>query len=608
LNRLHRVSATLAFVMFAAFAAPAQTTASSSTEAVRYTITLTDPEHHRLRVQILIPPGAASHDLQLPVWNATYQVRDFAQYVNRVRATDAEGKPLPVKLADKSRWQVAGTANGAEIQYEIVAAEPGPYGAELTTQHAFLNLAEILMYPVDARSSPLRVRYSGVPEGWHAATALPGNLATGFTADNYDRLVDSPIELGAFREAAFDEGGSHYRIVVDADPAIYNLDKLTAMVRRIVTTETAWMNDRPFDTYVFLYHFPPSGGGGGMEHAYSTAITLNSEYMAANPDVLTDVTAHEFFHLWNVKRIRPQSLEPVDYTRENYTRALWFCEGVTSTVENYTLLQASLLDESSFLARLSWTISDLERTPANLTQSAEESSLDAWLEKYSYYRMPERSISYYNKGELLGTILDLQLREATHGTKSLRDLFQWMNQNYAKQGRFFPDSDGVRLAAESLSGTDFKPFFEKYVAGTVKIPWDEFFESVGLHLVRATRQVAELSFSATRNFNEAPAVSEVEPNGDAQHAGLMEGDAIIEINGQTPGSDFEKQLTQMIPGTILHLKVRGRDGERKLQWKLTGVERVHYQLRDVDNPSTQQKARRAAWLNGESESSGASHP
>ena len=222
--------------------------------------------------------------------------------------------------------------------------------------------------------------------------------------------------------------------------------------------------------------------------------------------------------------------------------------------------------------------------------------------------MPERSISYYNKGELLGTILDLQLREATHGTKSLRDLFQWMNQNYAKQGRFFPDSDGVRLAAESLSGTDFKPFFEKYVAGTVKIPWDEFFESVGLHLVRATRQVAELSFSATRNFNEAPAVSEVEPNGDAQHAGLMEGDAIIEINGQTPGSDFEKQLTQMIPGTILHLKVRGRDGERKLQWKLTGVERVHYQLRDVDNPSTQQKARRAAWLNGESESSGASHP
>src|SRR3954454_23711086 len=164
---------------------------------------------------------------------------------------------------------------------------------------------------------------------------------------------------------------------------------------------------------MFIYHFAESAGGGGMEHAYGTAITLPRQDLDAGFDQFISITAHEFFHLWNVKRIRPQSLEPIDYTKENYTTSLWFSEGFTSTVEDYALLRAGLMTDKEYFSRLAGQIGELERRPAHLTQSAEESSLDAWLEKYSYYRMPERSISYYNKGALLGVMLDLKIRAAT---------------------------------------------------------------------------------------------------------------------------------------------------------------------------------------------------
>ena len=191
-----------------------------------------------------------------------------------------------------------------------------------------------------------------------------------------------------------------------------------------------------------------------------------------------------------MKRIRPQSLEPIDYQHENDTRALWFSEGVTSTVANMLLVRAGLIDEKSYLRALSDEITELQRRPAHRWQSAEESSLDAWFEGIAYYRSPERSISYYNKGEILGVLLDLRIRQMTHGEKSLRDLLQWMNEHYAKQHRFFPDSQGVEQAAEAVTGQSFAEFFRDYVSGVKEIPYDDFFQFVGLHVVTQTVQVA----------------------------------------------------------------------------------------------------------------------
>jgi predicted metalloprotease with PDZ domain len=584
-----------------------QTTDAGTTRLPRYTISFANYQDHRLRVRFELPAGASHRLVQLPVWNALYQVRDFSQYIDRVIASTPAGVSLAVRKTDKSSWEIDGAETGAAIEYDIVADDPGPYGAEINSNHAFLNLAQILMYSSESRDCKAQVQITNVPPDWKFATPL-ANVGNGFEAPNYDTLVDSPIEAGTFREADFDEGGGHYRVVVDAESGDYDMNRITENVHKIVAAATGWMQDRPFQTYVFLYHFPHAPSGGGMEHAYSTAIDVNAQLMRDDLQSFNGVTAHEFFHLWNVKRIRPQSLEPIDYSRENYTRALWFSEGVTSTAEEVILLRAGLLDERGYLQKISAEITELQRRPAHTTQSAEESSLDAWLEKYAEYRLPERSISYYNKGELLGTMLDLALRKATHDATSLRDVFQWMNDNYAKKKQFFPDSTGVRTAAETVSHQDLGSFFDQYVSGTKEIPWDEFFSTVGLHVIRSVTTVADPGFVAIHNFDAPAAVVRLQPGSDAEKAGLMAGDIVLELDGRPVAADFERRLRSLRPGDLIRLRVRQRGKERDLQWKVGSREEPEYELKDLDKITPEQRVCRAAWLKGESQSAGGSRP
>jgi predicted metalloprotease with PDZ domain len=573
------------------------------TAATNYNLSLTNPEQHLMEVQIILPEGPAERELQLPVWNALYQVRDFAQYVNWVRAKDRAGRSLTIRELHKGRWRISGAAAGATVEYQIYVDSFGPFGAQINSHHAFFNLAQLLMYPVDARDEPMIVRFDLVPAGWHIATPLTLSQDGRFNAENYDRLVDSPVEIGTFQESSFDEGGGHYRVVVDAESGDYDMQKIVSMLHKIVAAATTWMNDRPFETYMFLYHFPKGPAGGGMEHSYSTAIDLNADVLSRSVEPLGSVTAHEFFHLWNVKRIRPQTLEPVDYTKENYTRALWFSEGCTSTAADIIQLRAGLLDESHFEQQLASGIAELQRRSAHLTQSAEESSLDAWLEGNSYYRRPERSISYYNKGELLGIVLDLAVREASQGQASLREVFQWMNENYAKKGRFFPDSAGVREAAESVSHSNLSEFFAKYVEGTEEVPWNDFFRTVGLHLEPGKNTTADAGFVASRNFDGPMIVSVVTAESEAERAGLKAGDTILQINGRAAGQESSQDMAALVPGDSVTVKLRSRRGEeRELKWKVRGHEEITYELKDIENVTAGQRVRRAAWLKGEAQS------
>lgn len=580
---------------------PAWATAQSSSAPIAYTVSLTSPERHLVDVQIVLPPGAAQRELQLPVWNALYQVRDFSQYINWIRAKNRAGQPIEVRKINDSRWRIDNPPDGAIVEYQVYADAPGPFGAQLNPHHAFFNLAEILMYSVAERASPLTLLFSQLPGGWRVAMPIRATDLY-FHVDNYDRLVDSPVEIGRFQESDFDESGGHFRVIFDADPAAYDAQKIVADLHRIVAAAINWMNDRPFENYTFFFHFPRGPGGGGMEHAYSTAIELSSEAMRRNLDALDSVSAHEFFHLWNVKRIRPQSLEPIDYTKANFTRALWFSEGVTSTAEGIFQLRAGLLSERQYLDRLGEQITELEQRPAHLTQSAEDSSMDAWLEGFSYYRRPERSISYYNKGELLGIVLDLAVRDSTAGRASLREVLQWMNANYARKGLFFDDSNGVQRAAEAVSHADMASFFTRYVRGTEEIPWDDFLRSVGLHVEAATVTAPDPGFIASRNFDGPMAVVAVTPDSEAQRAGLQAGDTIIELQGQPAGQESRQQLARLNPGDSISVKVQSRRaGERQLKWNISGRQEVHYEVKDLDQVSAEQRARRAAWLKGEAQ-------
>jgi predicted metalloprotease with PDZ domain len=570
--------------------------------ATDYAVSLANPDQHLVQVQVILPPGADNRELQMPVWNALYQIRDFSQYVNWIRAQDRAGHSLPIHAVNDSRWQITGAQSGAIIEYQVFADSPGPFGAQLNPHHAFFNLAQILIYSIDARNDPMTIRFNQIPNGWRIATPLAATNDGRYSASNYDRLVDSPVEIGTFHESDFDEAGGHFRVIVDADPADSDMEKVTTMLHKIVASAIAWMDDRPFQTYMFIYHFPHGPAGGGMEHTYSTAISLNADALSRASDILSSVTAHEFFHLWNVKRIRPQTLEPIDYTKENFTRALWFSEGCTSTAADFIQLRAGLLDEHRFEQELGSGITELQRRPAHLTQSAEESSLGAWLEGDPYYRRPERSISYYNKGDLLCIALDLAMREATHGHASLRELFQWMNQKYAEQGRFFPDSEGVRQAAEAVSHTDFASFFTRYVAGTDETPWNDLFRAVGLHLAAGTSTITDAGFVASRNFDAPMTVTAVTPGSEAAAAGLQVGDVILEINGAPPGQESSDTISAMMPGDTIAVTTRARRGaEHELKWKIGSREETSYELKDTENVTTAQRAQRAAWLKGEAE-------
>src|SRR5260370_25139235 len=364
-----------------------------------------------------------------------------------------------------------------------------------------------------------------------------------------------------------------------------------------------WMNEEGWGEYLFRDDFPNGNcGGGGIEHAWFTAIDLSPDNIKIDPLSLPRVSAHEFFHLWNVKRIRPASLEPVDYAHENYTRALWFSEGVTNTVQEILLLRAKILDEKEFLAGLAREVRTLQLRPAHNTQSAEEASLDTWFDKYSQYRLPERSISYYNKGEILGVLLDLAVRRSTDGQKSLREVFQWMNQNYGRQGRFFDDSEGVRAAVEAVTGQDFHWFFSAYVAGVEELPYDELLSTVGLKLVQVKTRVPTVGFDSVRNFRRQAWVMAIDPGSDAQKAGLVSGDVIVELNGKELTSDVEISLASMHPGDTVKLKINNNKGvAHEIKIKLGSREEDEVSIVESDKVTPQQRARHAAWVAGEAE-------
>jgi predicted metalloprotease with PDZ domain len=225
--------------------------------------------------------------------------------------------------------------------------------------------------------------------------------------------------------------------------------------------------------------------------------------------------------------------------------------------------------------------------------------VDAWLEKYPYYNLPARSISYYNKGELLGVVLDLKLRDATDDRLSLQDLFRWMNEHYAKQGKPFPDSEGVRQASETLTHADFSEFFEKYVSGVDELPWNDFFRRVGLRLTSTEVTFADPGFQAAQAFDQPPAVVQVEPDSEADRAGLTPGDLMVQINGQQAGRDFETKIAELGPGTSLRLRVLHDGVQQDLQWTLGKRKQKVFRLEDVPGITAQQKSRRAAWVFGD---------
>lgn len=572
--------------------------ASPAFATIKYRISLADRAKHRFGVTMDIENPVTGTEIAIPAWNALYQVRDFSVRVRDVHLVP----PYPVRKTDKQTWKIgdpmaprAGNVpDDFIVHYTIEWNEPGPFDSQLDSHHAFLNLAEVLMYVPNRRPEHVEVTFEDVPAGWQIIAELPaGPSFDSFSAPSYDALVDAPVEAGKFHESSFDVSNAHFRVVLDSDGT--GSHELDANLRKITSYETRLMGGAPFREYTFFFHIGPYevAGGGGMEHSNCTAIA------APSVDSATAIAAHEFFHAWNVKRIRPQTLEPVDFTREQYTRALWFAEGVTNTYASFTLERTGLWSKEEFYEDLGDQISELESRPARSWQSAEESSLDAWLEKYDFYRAPDRSISYYNKGQILGDLLDLSVRQATSNRKSLDDVFRLMDDEYAKQGKFYNDSEGVRAAVEQVAGTSFADFFRRYVSGTDEIPYAQFLGYAGLDVKEDRQVTSDLGFwpghaPSSRLFS----VATVEQGGPAESAGLEVGDDILSLNGQPFPHNLRSWLRNQAAGSTVSLRVRRNGNELQISFPLASSEEDRYWVTEDPHPTELERRIREGFLHG----------
>src|SRR6185369_8837968 len=390
---------------------------------ISFTIAMPRPHTHLFDVDIAIKRtanGPQDEVLVFPVWTpGSYLVREFERQVQDFAATDAAGQPLKWEKTNKNTWRVS-TSGTREwrARYRVYANELSVRTSELNSAHAFWNNANLLMYLDGFLKNPSTVRVIA-PDVWKVATGLPAVLGqkNTFRAENFDVLYDSPFEASNFKTIIFNVKSVAHRIVIDGE-GNYDPERMRRDVQKIVETEVELMGGEvPYRDYTFILHLR-SNAGGGLEHLNSAAlgyprygfrITQTDRSTSAAPNT-TDMperdyrgflalVSHEFFHLWNVKRIRPDALGPFDYTRENYTKVLWVAEGITDYYADLALRRAGLITESEFLSATARSMQNLQNTPGRLVQSAEESSFDSWIK---YYRQDENSInsqvSYYDKG------------------------------------------------------------------------------------------------------------------------------------------------------------------------------------------------------------------
>jgi predicted metalloprotease with PDZ domain len=570
---------------------------STSTRAtIQYSVSLAHPEQHLFHVTMTIPNVNGEVIVQMAAWNALYQIRDFSNRVQHVDALMGSQK-APVEKLDKQTWRVKGSGT-IQVSYATYWDDVGPFASQLNADHAFINPALILLYVLDRRAETVTISMGDVPTGWGIETASPWTISLEgpyhhflIQSPNFDALADGPIEIGKFQE--FDLSGVWPRISVVVHGENWRKKQIEEDLKRICQYELKLMDGGPFQRYIFILHIGKGAGGGGMEHANSTAIGVYSDQSLAG------VAAHEFFHLWNVKRIRPVSLEPVDYAKEQYTRALWFAEGVTSTYGSYTLVRSGIWSKEQFYADLGNQISELESRPANRWQSAEQSSLDAWLEKYSLYNQPEYSVSYYTKGQVLGDLLDILIRDRTDNEKSLDDVLRALNTDFAKQGKAYRDSLDVRLTAEKIAGGSFEEFFKKYVAGVEPFPYQQTLALAGLDLRAVEHRRATLGFRAERDSNGLFFVKSVEAEGPAAQAGLHDGDAIINWNGGEVPRRLERWVREQKPGDVLKLRVRREDKEISIEFRLGETKETLYEVSEDAHANEKARHIREGMLRGQ---------
>ncbi|MDA8192842.1 MAG: PDZ domain-containing protein [Thermaerobacter sp.] len=459
----------------------------------RFTVSFLEPGLHIYHVTLEVGNlPAGRHALSLPVWTpGSYEVRDFARHLFNL-AVSADDTVLEVYHAAKNRWLFETVRPGAvRITYQVYAFDPGVSLSHLDQSHAFWNGAQLFLLVDEYKQLPIELEIQA-PPGWIPATGLdrsPDHPGL-FRAENYDGLIDSPVEVGTHRTLSFAVDGKPHSVVLWGQ-GNEDTERLAADIEQIVRTQGEMFGGLPYAHYTFILHLGDRGTGG-LEHLNSTVCGIQRFQFRPEKNYrkVLSLIAHEFFHLWNVKRIHPDMLGPFDYNQETYVRLLWALEGFTDYYAYLTLRRAGLYTVNHYLSGLATRIKQYEAQPGRFVQSLSEASFDTWIKYYKRHAdSPNRTISYYLKGDLVGTCLDLEIRQRTANRQSLDSVLKRLYQRYGQDGLGFPESV-YQETVEEVGESSFEEFFRQYIHGVAPVPFEHYLAYAGLALERRYKQPA----------------------------------------------------------------------------------------------------------------------
>ncbi len=560
---------------------------------INFIVSMSKPDTHLLEVEMDLSWSQMPEvtEVKMPVWTpGSYLVREYARHVQDFTVIDNAGNAREWRKSNKNTWQIHSKGAGTlKIGYRVYANELTVRTNELNYEHAFFTPAALLMFPKDQLGAPSTVRVR--PYGnWKVATGLPqvpGRPNT-FRAENYDVLYDSPFEVSDFKEKTFTVQGIPHRYVVTGE-GNYDLDKIAEDTTKIIEECYKLFGELPYKDYTFILN---TRGGGGLEHLNSTALQFPRWSFASESSYkrFLGLVAHEYFHLFNVKRIRPVPLGPFDYENENYTKLLWVAEGTTSYYEWVLMRRAGLHSAKGVLSNEARIAESLEKQPGRFETSLEEASFDAWIKGYrSDEHSINRQISYYSKGELVNFLLDIEIRTSSNGQKSLDDVMQYLYAEFYKKEKNYSSED-FQNAAEMMAGVDLDGFFSRYVRGKDEIDFNPILNRMGLEFKKSKAQSDKAFLGA--NLSESGgklSVRSVPAGTPAYKSGLNADDQIIAVDGyQATRSTLNFHMGRKKAGDKIRLTVFRHSKLRDINVTLGMTPASGYEIIPVSNPTEEQ--------------------
>jgi predicted metalloprotease with PDZ domain len=596
-----RTLAAAACVIAAAMTVPGPIHAQSN-DPIRYTIRFPAPQTHYMEIEAVFPTGGQPQvDLFMAVWTpGSYLIREYERHVENITAL-ASGRAAAIVKTEKNRWRVdTGGAPSVTVNYRVYGREMTVRTNWIESSFAMLNGAPTFISLVGGLSRPHEVRFE-LPSQWKAsATALMpvAGQAHAYRAEDFDTLVDSPIILGTPEQREFTAGGKRHVAVFEGDTTFLDVDRATGDTQKIVEAGAKVFGGLyPYPHYFALNMIVEAGGG--LEHKNSFLVMTNRFTTRTRRSYLgyLSLVAHEHFHAWNVKRLRPIELGPFDYENENYTKALWIAEGFTDYYAGLLVKRPGISNRDEFFEELSGHIEAVQTTPGRLVTSASMSSYDTWIKQYRPdENTANTTINYYPKGAVIAFLLDARIRKATNGAKSLDDGMRLAYERYSGAKGYTIEQFYQTMS--EVAGTDLRSWFAKTAESTEELDYSEALDWFGLRFRPVDPRNARAWIGAnTRNDGGRLVITQVRRETPAHAAGLNVDDEILAIDDVRVRADgLNARLEQYRPGDKVTLLVARRDRLMRFDVTLGAEPGRAWRLEQAPNPTEEQKNRLTAWL------------